>query len=195
MDAVTSKNYLRRQMLQYRYNLPIEIWRESSDRVCQHLQNYPRFTRSRSVSWGESRTILAYQAFRLEVDLSQLFTDPRPSWGLPRCEGKSLIWHVWKPGESLVTGAYGILEPDRALPIVEPEKVDLMLIPAVAMDRRGYRLGYGGGYYDRMLADPVWARAFKIGIAFDFAYVEHLPVEDWDLPLDAIATESGIWEL
>jgi 5-formyltetrahydrofolate cyclo-ligase len=185
MDAVTSKNYLRRQMLQHRYNLPIEIWREGSDRVCHHLQNDPLF--------HQARTILAYHSFRQEVDLSYLFTHTEHHWGLPRCEGKSLIWHSWETGEDLVTGAYGILEPDRALPIVEPEKVDLMLIPAVAMDQRGYRLGYGGGYYDRMLADPAWDRVWKIGVVFDFAYVERLPVEDWDRSLDAICTESGIF--
>jgi 5-formyltetrahydrofolate cyclo-ligase len=180
-----SKNLLRRQILQQRANLPVATWREASDRVCDHLQNHPLFTRS--------RTILAYHSCRQEVDLHYLFTHTDRGWGLPRCEGKSLIWHSWKAGEDLVTGAYGILEPDRALPLVEPEQVDLMLIPAVAMDRRGYRLGYGGGYYDRMLADPVWDRVVKIGVVFDFAYVERLPVEDWDLPLDAVCTESGIF--
>jgi 5-formyltetrahydrofolate cyclo-ligase len=180
-----SKDILRRQILQQRYDLPVETWRAASDRVCHHLQNHSEFARS--------RIILAYHSFRQEVDLSYLLNYTDRVWGLPRCEGKSLIWHTWKPGEDLITGAYGILEPDRALPLVEAEKVDMMLIPAVAMDRRGYRLGYGGGYYDRLLADPIWDRVVKIGVVFDFAYLDRLPVEDWDLPVDAICTESGIF--
>lgn len=184
-DAVTGKNHLRRQILQHRQNLPVATWREASDRVCNHLQNSPLF--------NQARTILAYHSFRQEVDLGYLFTHTHHHWGLPRCEGKSLYWHAWKPDLGLVTGAYGILEPDRASPLVEPENVDLILIPSVALDRRGYRLGYGGGYYDRMLADSVWDGVLKIGVVFDFAYVERLPVEHWDRPLDAVCTESGIF--
>jgi 5-formyltetrahydrofolate cyclo-ligase len=105
--------------------------------------------------------------------------------------GKDLIWHVWQPLEPLQTGAYGILEPDRDAPVLAPDKVDLMLVPAVAIDRQGYRLGYGGGYYDRLRAHPSWRNIPTIGITFDFAYVESLPIDPWDLPLDAICTESG----
>jgi 5-formyltetrahydrofolate cyclo-ligase len=62
----------------------------------------------------------------------------------------------------------------------------------VAIDRQGYRLGYGGGYYDRLRADPLWRKIPTIGIVFNFAYVEQLPIEPWDLPLDAVCTELGV---
>jgi 5-formyltetrahydrofolate cyclo-ligase len=94
--------------------------------------------------------------------------------------------------EPMLIGAYGILEPLPELPPIEPDNVDLMLVPAVAIDRSGYRLGYGGGYYDRLRADPLWRKMPTIGIVFDFAYVETLPIEAWDLPIDNVCTELGV---
>jgi 5-formyltetrahydrofolate cyclo-ligase len=87
---------------------------------------------------------------------------------------------------------YGILEPDPTLPQLLVENVDLLLVPAVAIDGRGYRLGYGGGYYDRLRADPHWRKIPTIGIVFDFAYIDAVPIDPWDLPLDAACTELGL---
>ena len=139
-----------------------------------------------------AQTILAYQSLRQEPTLDYLFTDTNKQWGLPRCVGKDLLWHCWQPLEPLVIGAYGIFEPSPELRPIEPGSVDLILVPAVAIDAGGYRLGYGGGYYDRLRADPLWRKIPTIGIVFNFAYVETLPIESWDLPLDAVCTELGV---
>jgi 5-formyltetrahydrofolate cyclo-ligase len=182
--VVNEKTCLRRQFLERRQTMPIELWREYSDRICIHLQHCPQFT--------VARTILAYQSYRQEPDLTPLFTDREKQWGLPRCLGKELIWHNWQPSEPLVTGAYGILEPVSASPRLEPIDIDLILVPTVAIDRRGYRLGYGGGYYDRLRADRSWRQIPTIGIVFDFAVVDILPIDPWDLKLDAVCTELGL---
>jgi 5-formyltetrahydrofolate cyclo-ligase len=179
-----NKSALRRQLLQQRRELSSEIWREWSDRICRHLLNYPQFQRA--------KTILVYQSCNQETDLSYLFTHANQQWGLPRCVGKELIWHRWQTSESLIIGAYGILEPAPELPQLEPDLVDLMLIPSIATDRAGYRLGYGGGYYDRLRADPLWQKIPSIGITFDFSYVETLPIDPWDIGLDAVCTELGV---
>ncbi len=180
---VSDKTFLRRQFLQQRQAMSVELWREYSDRICLHLQHCPQFT--------DARTILTYQSYRQEPDLRPLFTDRSKQWGLPRCLGKELIWHRWQPSSPMVTGAYGILEPAPELPQLEPNDVDLILVPAVAIDRHGYRLGYGGGYYDKLRADPVWHQIPTIGIVFDFALVDILPIDPWDLKLDAVCTELG----
>lgn len=104
---------------------------------------------------------------------------------------KSLLWHSWKPGEPLQRGAYGIFEPHPDAPRLEPSEVDLILVPSVACDYRGYRLGYGGGFYDRMLSSPEWASKPTIGIVFEFAYLPQLPVDEWDKPLQGVCTETG----
>ncbi len=178
---MNTKTSLRHQLLQQRRELPPALWREWSDQICLHLQNNPQFKRS--------QTVLGYQSCNQEPDLSYLFTHSDKQWGLPRCIGKNLLWHRWQPTEPLVTGAYGILEPSAELTQLEPASVDLLLVPAVAIDRRGYRLGYGGGYYDRLRADPLWQKVPAIGIVFDFAYVETLPIDPWDIKLNAVCTQ------
>jgi len=72
-------------------------------------------------------------------------------------------------------------------------QVDLLLVPAVACDRRGYRLGYGGGFYDRLLSQPEWQQKPAIGIIFDFARLPTLPFDPWDQPLTSICTEIDLF--
>ncbi len=177
------KTNLRRQFLQQRQELPARLWRSQSDRICHQLSVCPQFM--------AARTILAYHSHRQEPTLDYLFTHTHKQWGLPRSVGKELLWHRWQPSAPLVTGKYSILEPDPESPVLTPDLVDLILVPAVAIDARGYRLGYGGGYYDRLRSDPRWRKIPTIGIIFDFSYVETLPTDVWDLPLDAVCTELG----
>lgn len=77
--------------------------------------------------------------------------------------------------------------------MIEPGAVDLLLVPAVACDRRGYRLGYGGGFYDRLLSSPEWADKTAIAIVFDFAQLPSLPNDPWDQRLVGVCTESGLF--
>jgi 5-formyltetrahydrofolate cyclo-ligase len=183
MAQQLNKTQLRQMLLQKRRSLPKEVWREKSDRLCRQLQSFRLFI--------EAKTILAYFSFRQEPDLSPLFTDNR-RWGFPRCVGQSLAWHLWHQETSLQIGNYGIQEPLPDAPIVAPTEVDLMLVPTVACDRQGYRLGYGGGFYDRLFDSPEWSKIPKIGIVFDFAYLPELPIDSWDIQLDYIATETTI---
>jgi 5-formyltetrahydrofolate cyclo-ligase len=179
------KAQLRRQLLKRRRALPKEEWQEKSDRICSHLRSSSLFQ--------SAETILVYFSFRQEPDLSLLFTDSSRRWGFSRCVGDTLTWHLWTKGDCLETGNYGILEPSSTAPRLEPAEVDLILIPAVACDRRGYRLGYGGGFYDRMLSSAEWASKPTIGIVFEFAYLSKLPSDGWDKPLQAICTETGLY--
>jgi 5-formyltetrahydrofolate cyclo-ligase len=185
-----SKPDLRRSLLAQRRSLPPETWRAKSDRLCARLQASPEF--------AAARTILAYSSFRQEPDLSPLFADQtfanQPKrWGLPRCVGPDLQWHLYTGTESLQPGAYGLLEPRADEPQVAVDEVDLILVPAVAGDRRGYRLGYGAGFYDQLFSDRVWAAKPTLGILFDFALVPQLPIDPWDQPLQGICTETQLF--
>jgi 5-formyltetrahydrofolate cyclo-ligase len=84
------------------------------------------------------------------------------------------------------------LEPLPNSPTLQPVEVDLILVPAVACDYQGYRLGYGGGYYDRLLSSPEWASKPTIGVLFDFAYLPQLPTDTWDIQLHGVCTETGL---
>jgi 5-formyltetrahydrofolate cyclo-ligase len=181
--SLLTKQELREVLLAERKALSEKIWREKSDRLCDRLAKLSLFQ--------TAKTILAYSSFRQEPDLSHLLVECANyhRWGLPRCVDRSLIWHLWDSRSSLHRGAFGILEPAADAPTIDPSTVDLILVPAVAADERGYRLGYGGGFYDRMLVDPQWHNIPTIGIIFDFAYIKHIPIETWDFPLKAICTE------
>jgi 5-formyltetrahydrofolate cyclo-ligase len=185
-QIAAQKEGQRRTLLAARQKMPQRIRAKKSASICQHLQNWPVFVRS--------RLTLAYCSFRGEPDLSPLLQQQRV-WGLPRCEGQSLIWHRWFPGcaWSLQPGTYGIMEPDATAPRIAPEQVELILVPCLACDINGYRLGYGGGFYDRMLSDPLWANVPTIGIVFEYARLPQVPRESWDIPLSGICTESGLF--
>jgi 5-formyltetrahydrofolate cyclo-ligase len=104
-------------------------------------------------------------------------------------KGKPLLMRAWTPGDAMEAAAWGIAEPLADKPEVEP---DVVLVPLLAFDERGHRLGYGGGFYDRTLAK---LRAKKpivaIGIAYDEQKVDAVPVESYDQRLDWVLTPSG----
>lgn len=183
-----TKKALRKHLLMQRKALTSEVWRMKSEAICLHL--------AQSEWVQKAQTILVYFSDRQEPDLSSLWTHrfPHKCWGIPRCVDQALVWHEWQPTQpqQLQLGAYGILEPIPALPVLEATAVDLILVPSVGCDRKGFRLGYGGGFYDRLFSDPVWANIPSIGIVFEFAFLDQLTPDPWDYPLRAICTETGI---
>ncbi|WP_109466469.1 5-formyltetrahydrofolate cyclo-ligase [Albibacillus kandeliae] len=111
--------------------------------------------------------------------------------GVPviRAAGQPLVFSRWEPGAALVPGPFGAHVPAEEV-LVEPE---ILIVPLVAFDARGGRLGYGGGFYDRTLQGLRARRAvLAIGFAYDAQEAEALPLEETDQPLDMIVTESRI---
>jgi len=182
VDCLASKAELRRQILKIRQSMSVSEWKHRSDRLCHQLANSTLFT--------QATTVLAYFSFLQEPDLSTLVVNTQHNWGFPRCVGKSLNWHLWKPGDPTQVNAYGILEPVVQAPLIASTQVDLILVPCIACDRQGYRLGYGGGYYDRLLSLPEWRAKPTIGIVFDFAFLPQLPIASWDKPLHSVISDS-----
>ena len=100
----------------------------------------------------------------------------------------------WIPGQRLLTNHFGIREPDPRRHQGRPIwAMDILLIPLVAFDAQGNRLGMGGGYYDRLLADLATRprRPKLVGVAYHFQQVERLPTEPWDQRLDYIVSDKG----
>ena len=113
----------------------------------------------------------------------------------PVCDAASgrLSLHALEGPAALVAGAYGIREPDpRASAALPPESVDAVLVPGLAWDRRGGRLGRGAGYFDRLFGEPTW-RGFRCGLFFAAQEVPLVPMDPWDAPLHAVVTERGVW--
>jgi 5-formyltetrahydrofolate cyclo-ligase len=99
--------------------------------------------------------------------------------------GNPLTFREWKPGDVLVPERFGTVRP--AGDILVP---DMLLIPLLAFDIRGGRLGYGGGFYDRTLA--TLPNRFRLGCAFAAQQIDAVPCGPYDIRLDAVATENGI---
>lgn len=135
----------------------------------------------------EARTALTYLAFRCEPDIGLLFQRlPDVHWVVPRIEGQRLVLHTYDPGR-LARHRFGMLEPEPSLPVVDPAILDIVLVPGVAFDRRGGRLGFGGGFYDRFLPTT---RALRVGVAYDQCLADVLPCGEHDQHMDWVFTPT-----
>ena len=140
-----------------------------------------------------NRVVSAFHSFGTEISTAELFEKlVRDGWitALPIVVAKNtpLLFRQWAPGDALVLGRWDIQIPPETAPEIEP---DVLLVPMLAFDRKGYRMGYGGGFYDRTLAK---LRAIKkvtaIGIAYAGQEINLVPHDDHDQPLDWIMTEQ-----
>jgi 5-formyltetrahydrofolate cyclo-ligase len=91
---------------------------------------------------------------------------------------------AWSPGQNLAAGPFGLQQPPDDAPELTP---DIILTPLLGFDRAGRRIGYGAGHYDRAFAAHPHAQ--RVGIAWSFQQIPHVPIDPWDVPLHAIATE------
>lgn len=137
------------------------------------------------------KPLAGYMAMRTEIDPSAAMAAHLGPVGVPVImgAGQPLKFREWTPGCALIEGEFGAKIPAEGA-WIEPE---ILIVPMVAWDRRGFRLGYGGGFYDRTL-EGLRAKRPTIAIGFAFAAQElpEVPVEPVDQPLDALVTEQGV---
>lgn len=183
-----SKSEIRKRLIAMRNAIPREEI-EGKSRVIQARLTELEEIRSAS-------TLMIFLSFGSEVLTDDLILW---CWG----EGKRICVPFCRPEsreltacridgfEELEMGHYGIREPNEdLLRPVDGGEIEAILVPAVAFDRRGYRVGYGGGYYDRFL--PAAPQAAKIGVAFAAQIIGEVPVDAHDLPVDRIVTECEV---
>jgi 5-formyltetrahydrofolate cyclo-ligase len=132
-----------------------------------------------------------YLAVGSEVDVQPLFDDVAKAGAiaaLPRVPGRgsSMTFHRWSQGDALEKADFGFQQP---LPDAPPITPDIFIVPLLGFDAALNRLGQGAGHYDRYFSRV--PKGLKIGIAWSAQQVEALPVEPWDIPLDAVLTEKG----
>jgi 5-formyltetrahydrofolate cyclo-ligase len=146
-------------------------------------------------AYAAARSIHCYLAMRSEVDTRALIGDAFTRGKqvvvpvvVPKAADLSHAWLASLDAGDLVAGHFGTFNPRDIRPAL-PGDWDLTIVPMLAFDRRGYRLGYGKGYYDRLLgATPMPT----IGVAFAAQEVDTLPIEPYDVPLDCIVTEDEV---
>ena len=146
-----------------------------------------------SEAWGASQTIANFMSFGSEISTEAIDKLAREQGKIvvyPRvahdCE---LTFHHWSPGEIRERSAFGTREPCAQAPTISHAAIDMTLVPLLACDARGFRLGYGGGFYDRFLASSATRR---VGIGFHWQLINQVPNEAHDQKLQAFASEHGI---
>lgn len=186
MSSTTSdrKELLRQRCNAIRAGLGDEIRQQANQAICTHLSIWDIFL--------SSETILTYMPIRDEVDLRPLlinFSEKR--WLLPRIVlGKKgrMVFHPYEP-KSLIRHSFGMAEPAPYLPQVPPTEIQLVLAPGLAFDRSGWRLGYGGGYFDRFLKD---FSGVSVGVSYRALLLKALPHSKYDIPVNWLVTENGL---
>ena len=192
MDAPAQRRELRQRLAEQRRALPPTERINAAQGLRRSLELLPEYFTDQRVA--------GYWASHGELPLN-LVIPPLAARGqqflLPVTgPNRRLRFAVWKAGDAVEANRHGIPEPARPGELFEPFQLDLVLVPLLGFDRRGNRLGHGGGYYDRgfaFLNEQVRpTEPLLVGIAYAFQELPEIDEQAWDVPLDFVATEREL---
>ena len=187
MTRKEEKQQLRKLIRAMERELPQSYKDQASAAICAHLIAMPEYQ--------AADTVFAFVGTSKEIDTTAFLEDVLRRGKrlcVPLCTGAGIMEarQITSP-EQLVPGAYGILEPPADAPVIPPDQIDFTVVPCVACDHAGRRLGQGGGYYDRFLAGY---RSAAVLVCRERLIREELPVEPHDRPIPWVVTERGLYE-
>lgn len=186
-NTATEKTLLRVEVRRALTGVPLSGIRESDHALFQNLMSLPQ------VAWAKT-IALFWGVTKLEPDTGRLITgllEMGKTVCLPRVvSGYGMEFREYSPGCPMARACFGILEPTIDCPLVAKERVDLAVVPALCYDRRGYRLGYGGGYYDRWLSGFHGA---TVGMCRELVLRDHVPTQKHDRPVQVVVTENEVF--
>ena len=186
-DAVRAqmKDEIRRRRRALRRALPGQARLARSNAIGRRVTDL--------AEWPAARTVLAFVSMRTEVQTSWVVAR---AWSQSKRVGATrlrerdgeLSLHRWDEGDVLEPSGMMFRQPTLdAAPIAEDD-VDLVLVPALAVDHRGHRIGFGRGFYDRLL--PRLSRALRVALVFDFERIAEVPIRPGDEPVDVVVTDE-----
>lgn len=183
-SATDDRSALRRGARRVRDAIPSADRARLSAQVCARAR--------RLLEAAGTATAMVYVSFRSEVETAGLIAELRRSHRVaaPRVTAAGCMDALLLDDRPLVRSRLGIMEPTAAAAMVEPASIDAVLVPGLAFDPDGHRLGYGGGCYDRFVARC--ARALRIGLAFEAQIVDSVRPHAGDQPLDHVVTERRV---
>lgn len=179
------KNQLKESILKKRSSLPKEGILERSRRIQKNLFGLSQYS--------NSKTVMFFVSFNSEVHTHDMIKEAlkNKTVVVPKVVQHEIEPSVIIDFDNLVPARFGIPEPIDIMKIAY-KHIDLVLVPGIAFDREGHRIGYGFGFYDKFLAKV--PKAVKIGLAFDFQVVDKIPKETHDVPVDFVVTEKEVVE-
>lgn len=183
------KNEIRKAFLKKRNALSIKAIEQKSLQIFNNVASLNEYQNASNV--------MVYMNFKKEVKTKNIIIDlfnkgKNIIVPISKMETKELFLSKINSFDDLTISTYGILEPkqERIIP-VSPKVIDLILVPGVAFDKRGYRIGYGAGYYDRFLSS-LNHKFTAIGLSYEIQLIDELPYDKHDWQLDYIVTEKRI---
>lgn len=185
------KTEIREYYLEKRHALTDEFRRENNEKICRNMIS--------SATFRYADIILMYYPKDDEIDLRPIAEAALSSGkkiAFPRCnpEDHSMIFHYVNSFDELMPGSYNIMEPSEDAPVFSLSETEtsnvICIVPAVVFDKKGYRIGYGGGYYDRYLSG---FRGTKVGMAYREFIVNSVPHGRFDLTVDVMMSERGLY--
>jgi 5-formyltetrahydrofolate cyclo-ligase len=182
-EDMMQKQQIRKEMIAFRTKLSFPDRVHASRKICERIKQLPIYQ--------EATSILAYFAVRNEVSLYPLIEDAWRSGkrvSLPSMKQDKIIPRLFTTPSTLEEGEFHVLEPDKSCEKIDITKLDLVLVPGVSFDQRGYRLGFGKGHYDRFFEKL--PEVYKCGIAYDGQIVETIYPEVHDIPMNIIITPN-----
>lgn len=186
------KKNIRKKMHKIRESMSNTERMKKSDQICERVENF--------IHEENLRSIMVFVGMKNEVDTLSLIDrliDYEKIVLAPVMDEvtKELLpYRLIDHENELVRNDYGIYEPHPQICELFPiEQIELVLVPGLAFDKNGHRVGYGGGYYDRFLKKC--SRAIWLGLAYEKQLTDHIPHEKWDVPVEMIATEERMCRL
>lgn len=175
------KAILRLQMKQKRLDLSKKNYIDKSNCIINALKEHYFFK--------TAKTIGIYVAFNNEVETISFIQEivTTKNIGIPKIKNKEMEFIKINSFSNLKKNSYGILEPIDTQ-VLDKSEIDLLIVPLLAYDKNKYRVGYGGGYYDKYLKGY---RGKTIGLAFAMQEVEQIDIDLYDIPLDTIISENS----
>lgn len=143
--------------------------------------------------WERARTVLLFVSMRSEVQTGELVSRARAEdkrVAAPRMNATfdDLELVEWREGDGLEESGMMFLQPPASAPPIDGAEIDLAVVPALAVDARGHRIGFGKGFYDRLL--PRLSRALRVAVIFDFERVAEVPDQPGDQPVHLVVTDA-----
>ncbi|MBU0757845.1 MAG: 5-formyltetrahydrofolate cyclo-ligase [Nanoarchaeota archaeon] len=179
------KEKIRQEILRLRNGFSREDLDEKDISIKKRLENLDEFRKA--------GTVLFYVSFESEVATHSLIREAlvdKKNVIVPYIEEKEIFLSKIEDFIELETGKFGILEPKKKfIRKANLDDVNLIIVPGIVFDMHGHRVGFGGGYYDKLLCKT---KALKIGMCYEFQIVNDVPVELHDIPVDIIVTEDRI---
>ncbi len=192
MDAPARRRELRQRLADQRRALPPSTRIAAAQGLRRSLEQLPEYLTDTRVAgyWASHGELPLNLAIAPLAGRGQQFLLPVIG------AGKQLRFAPWQAGDAVQPNRYGIPEPATPTELLEPFQLDLVFVPLLGFDRRGNRLGHGGGYYDRSFAflnEQVRpTEPLLVGVGYAFQELPQVEEEAWDVPLDFIATEREL---